>query len=115
MKLSALVSQYVAINRLWACDSTPKRDPEGSFCRTMGDIAVADMRPTVCTPSSQAQATSRAFWHLQIRGAPRFIVLAMHGDTMPVSLPKIIPKPPSLSPTSSRMKNFSDCSTPRLL
>jgi integrase/recombinase XerD len=56
MKLSALASQYVVYKQDMGMRFHTEARTLKSFCRTMGDVTMAEITPTGYTPSSPAQA-----------------------------------------------------------
>jgi len=99
MKLSVLVSQYVAYKQAMGMRFHTEARTLKSFCRTMGDIAMADIAADrVHTYIAGAGPVTR-FWHRKyevLRGFYRFAMARGYATSSP--LPQIIPQPPQFVP-----------------
>src|SRR6516162_2225275 len=106
MKLSTLTSQYVAYKQAMGMRFHTEAQTLQSFCRTMGDIAVADIAIERVHAYLAGTGPVTRFWHRKYEVLRGFYRYAMaRGYTASAPLPKIIPNHCSLSPTSSRRRN----------
>ena len=113
MKLSALTSQYVAYKQAMGMRFHTEACTLQSFCRIMGDIAVAEIAADRVHAYIAGAGPVTRFWHRKYEVLRGFYRYQWHGDTPPVlRYPRSFPNHCSLSPTSSRTRNCSDCSTP---
>ena len=99
MKLSALTSQYVAYKQAMGMRFHTEARTLQSFCRTMGNIAVADMAADRVQSYIAGVGPVTRFWHLKyevLGGFYRFAIARGYAASSP--LPKIIPKPPQFVP-----------------
>ena len=112
MKLSTLTSQYVAYKQAMGMRFHTEAHTLQSFCRAMGDIAVADIAADRVHAYIAGVGPITRFWHRKyevLSGFYRFAIARGYAASSP--LPKIIPKPPQFVP-SSRRRSSSDYSTP---
>jgi len=94
MKLSALTSQYVAYKQAMGMRFHTEACTLQSFCRTMGDIAVADIAADRVHAYIAGAGPVTRFWHRKYEVLRGFYRYAMaRGYTASAPLPKIIPKP----------------------
>ena len=99
MKLSALASQYVAYKQDMGMRFHTEARTLKSFCRTMGDVAMAEIKPDRVHAFIAGTGLVTRFWHRKyevLRGFYRFATAREHADCSP--LPKIIPKAPEFVP-----------------
>jgi site-specific recombinase XerD len=99
MKLSALVAQYVAYKQSMGMRFHTEARTLRSFCRAMGDIAVADVAADRVQAYIAGTGPVTRFWHRKhevLRGFYRFAMARGYAATSP--LPKIVPKPPHFVP-----------------
>jgi integrase/recombinase XerD len=99
MKLSALASQYVAYKQAMGMRFHTEARTLRSFCRTMGDVAVADIAADRVHAYIAGAGLVTLFWHRKyevLRGFYRFAMARGYAASSP--LPKIIPKPPQFVP-----------------
>jgi len=99
MKLSALTSRYVAYKQAMGMRFHTEARTLRSFCRTMGDIAVADIAADRVQSYIAGVGPVTRFWHRKydvLRGFYRFAIARGYAASAP--LPKIIPKPPYFVP-----------------
>jgi len=99
MKLSALTSRYVAYKQAMGMRFHTEARTLRSFCRTMGDIAVADIAADRVHAYIAGVGPVTRFWHRKyevLRGFYRFAIARGYAASAP--LPKIIPKPPHFVP-----------------
>jgi len=94
MKLSALTSQYVAYKQAMGMRFHTEACTLQSFCRTMGDIGVADIAADRVHAYIAGAGPVTRFWHRKYEVLRGFYRYAMaRGYTASAPLPKIIPKP----------------------
>ena len=99
MKLSALTSQYVANKQAMGMRFHTEARTLRSFCRTMGDIAVADIAADRVHAYIAGAGPVTRFWHRKYEVLRGFYRYAMaRGYTASAPLPKIIPKPRQFVP-----------------
>ena len=99
MKLSALTSRYVAYKQAMGMRFHTEARTLRSFCRTMGDIAVADIAADRVQSYIAGVGVVTRFWHRKyevLSGFYRFAIARGYAASAP--LPKIIPKPPYFVP-----------------
>ena len=99
MKLSALTSQYVAYKQAMGMRFHTEARTLQSFCRTMGDIAVADIAIERVHAYLAGTGPVTRFWHRKydvLRGFYRYAMA--RGYTASAPLPNIIPKPSPFVP-----------------
>src|SRR6516225_748025 len=99
MMLSALADQYVAHKRSMGMRFHTEARTLRSFCRTMGDIAVAEITADRVQAYIAGTDPVTRFWHRKhevLRGFYRFAMARGYATNSP--LPKIIPKPPQFVP-----------------
>src|SRR6516225_7371555 len=95
MKLSALTSQYVAYKQAMGMRFHTEARTLQSFCRTMGDIAVADIAADRVHAYIAGAGPVTRFWHRKydvLRGFYRFAIARRYVTNSP--LPAMVPKPP---------------------
>src|SRR5258708_2809903 len=99
MKLSALATHYVAYKQAMGMRFHTEARTLRSFCRTMGDVAVADIAADRVHAYIAGAGFVTLFWHRKyevLRGFYRFAMARGYAASSP--LPKIIPKPPQFVP-----------------
>jgi site-specific recombinase XerD len=99
MKLSALVAQYVAYKQSMGMRFHTEARTLRSFCRAMGDIAVADVAADRVQAYIAGTGPVTRFWHRKhevLRGFYRFAMARGYATSSP--LPKMVPKPPHFVP-----------------
>ena len=99
MKLSALASQYVAYKQGMGMRFHTEARTLKSFCRIMGDIAMAEITADHVHAYIAGAGPITRFWHRKyevLRGFYRFATARGHVGRSP--LPEIIPKAPEFIP-----------------
>lgn len=99
MKLSALATQYIAYKQSMGMRFHTETRTLQSFCRTMGDIVVAEITADRVQAYIAGAGPVTRFWHRKhevLRGFYRFAIARGYAASSP--LPKIIPKPPQFVP-----------------
>ena len=99
MMLSALADQYVAFKQSMGMRFHTEARTLRSFCRTMGDIAVAEITADRVQAYIAGSGPVTRFWHRKhevLRGFYRFAMA--RGYTASSPLPRIVPKPPHFVP-----------------
>ncbi len=99
MMLSALVRQYVAYKQSMGMRFHTEDRTLRSFCRAMGDIAVAEVAADRVQVYIAGTGPVTRFWHRKhevLRGFYRFAMA--RGYTASSPLPRIVPKPPHFVP-----------------
>src|SRR6516162_4057255 len=99
MNVSALASQYVAYKQSMGMRFHTEARTLKSFCRTVGDIAVADVPADRVHAYIAGAGPITRFWHRKyevLRGFYRFAVARGYATSSP--LPRIIPKPQPFVP-----------------
>ena len=99
MKLSAVTSHYVAHKQAMGMRFHTEARTLRSFCRTMGDITIADVAADRVHAYLTGAGPVTSFWHRKyevLRGFYRFAMARGYASSCP--LPKIIPKPPQFVP-----------------
>ena len=99
MKLSVLAAQYVAYKQSMGMRFHTEARTLQSFCRAMGDIAVAEIAADRVQAYIAGAGPVTRFWHRKhevLRGFYRFAMARGYAATSP--LPKIVPKPPHFVP-----------------
>ena len=99
MKLSALVAQYVAYKQSMGMRFHTEARTLRSFCRAMGDIAVAEVAADRVQAYIAGSGPVTRFWHRKhevLRGFYRFAMARGYATSSP--LPKMVPKPPHFVP-----------------
>jgi site-specific recombinase XerD len=99
MKLSALAVQYVAYKQSMGMRFHTEARTLRSFCRAMGDIAVAEIAASRVEAYIAGAGPVTRFWHRKhevLRGFYRFAMARGYAASSP--LPKIVPKPPHFVP-----------------
>jgi integrase/recombinase XerD len=115
MRLSALATQYVAYKQSMGMRFHTEARTLRSFCRTMGDIAVADIAADRVHAYIAGSGPVTLFWHRKyevLRGFYRFAMARGYVAGSP--LPKIIPKPPPFVPyifSHEELQRLLDAST----
>src|SRR6478752_3477889 len=99
MKLAVLASQYVAYKQDMGMRFHTEARTLKSFCRTMGDIALADVGADHVYAYIAGVGPVTRFWHRKyevLRGFYRYAIARgyVHGSP----LPTIVPKPPEFVP-----------------
>jgi len=121
MKLSALAAKYVAYKQSMAMRFHTEARTLRSFCRAMGDIALAEIEADHVQAYIAGTGPVTRFWHRKhevLRGFYRFAMARGYAASSP--LPKIVPKPPhfvphifSLDELQRLLDATSCCETPR--
>jgi integrase/recombinase XerD len=100
MKLSAVASNYVAYKQSMGMRFCTEDRTLKSFCRTMGDVAIAEVKAERVHTYIAGTGPVTRFWHRKyevLLGFYRFAVARGYVTTSP--LPKIVPKsPPAFVP-----------------
>jgi site-specific recombinase XerD len=99
MKLSALAAQYVAYKQSMGMRFHTEARTLRSFCRAMGDIAVAEIAAGRVEAYIAGAGPVTRFWHRKhevLRGFYRFAMARGYAASSP--LPKIVPRPPHFVP-----------------
>src|SRR5713226_7464516 len=119
MKLSALATHYVAYKQAMGMRFHTEARPLRSFCRTMGDIAIADIAADRVHAYIAGAGPVTLFWHRKyevLRGFYRFAMARGYAAGSP--LPKIIPKPPQFVPyifSHEELQRLLDASAPAVI
>lgn len=95
MKLSEIVGQYVAHKQSMGMRFSTEQRTLRSFCRAMGDIAIADVEPAPVLAFIAGTGPVTRFWHRKrevLVGLYRFATTRSYCLTSP--LPTLVPKPP---------------------
>lgn len=95
MKLSEAVGQYVAHKQSLGMRFSTEQRTLKSFCRAMGDIAIADVVPTPVLNFIAGTGPVTRFWHRKrevLVGFYRFAIA--RGYCIASPLPTLVPKPP---------------------
>ena len=114
MKLYAPASHYVAHKQAMGMRFHTEARTLKSFCRTMGDIAVADIAADRVYAYIAGTGPVTRFWHRKygvLRGFYRFAMARGYAASSP--LPNIIPKPPQFVPyifTHEELQRLLDAS-----
>jgi integrase/recombinase XerD len=99
MKLSALVAQYVAYKQSMGMRFHTEARTLRSFCRAVGDIAVAEVAADRVQAYIAGAGPVTRFWHRKheaLRGFYRFAMARGYAASSP--LPKMVPQPPHFVP-----------------
>ena len=99
MMLSVLAAQYVAHKQSMGMRFHTEARTLQSFCRTMGDILVAEIAVDGVQAFIAGAGPVTRFWHRKhevLRGFYRFAMARGYAASSP--LPRIIPKPPQFVP-----------------
>jgi integrase len=99
MRLSALAAQYVAYKQSMGMRFHTEDRTLRSFCRAMGDIALAEVAADHVRVYIAGTGPVTRFWHRKhevLRGFYRFAMARGYAASSP--LPKIVPKPPHFVP-----------------
>jgi site-specific recombinase XerD len=99
MMLSVLAAQYVAHKQSMGMRFHTEARTLQSFCRTMGDILVAEIAVDRVQAFIAGAGPVTRFWHRKhevLRGFYRFAMARGYAASSP--LPRIIPKPPQFVP-----------------
>jgi site-specific recombinase XerD len=99
MKLSALAALYVAYKQSMGMRFHTEARTLRSFCRAMGDIAVAEIAAGRVEAYIAGAGPVTRFWHRKhevLRGFYRFAMARGYAASSP--LPKIVPRPPHFVP-----------------
>jgi len=99
MKLSEIASYYVAHKQAMGMRFHTEARTLRSFCRSMGDVAVADTAADRVHAYIAGAGPVTCFWHRKygvLRGFYRFAMARGYAASSP--LPKIIPKSPQFVP-----------------
>ena len=99
MMLSVLADQYVTYKQSMGMRFRTEARTLRSFCRAMGDIAVAEITANRVQAYIAGAGPVTRFWHRKhevLRGFYRFAMARGYAASSP--LPKIIPKPPQFVP-----------------
>lgn len=95
MTLSEIVGQYVAHKQSMGMRFSTEQRTLKSFCRAMGDIAIADVEPAPVLAFIAGTGPVTRFWHRKrevLVGFYRFATTRSYCLTSP--LPTLVPKPP---------------------
>jgi len=95
MKLSEAVAQYIAYKQSMGMRFHTEARTLRSFCRTIGDVAMADIKADRVYAYIAGSGPVTRFWHRKheaLRGFYRFAIGRGYTDVFP--LPKLVPKPP---------------------
>ena len=95
MKLSEAVAQYVAYKQSMGMRFHTEARTLRSFCRTVGNVAMADIKADRVYAYIAGSGPVTRFWHRKhevLRGFYRFAIGRGYTDVSP--LPKLVPKPP---------------------
>src|SRR6476659_6361881 len=84
MRLSAFTDQYVAYKQSMGMRFHTEARTLRSFCRAMGDIAVAEVAADRVQAYIGGAGPVTRFWHRKHEVLRGFIVLRLRGDTRPV-------------------------------
>jgi integrase/recombinase XerD len=99
MMLSALTDQYVAYKQSLGMRFHTEARTLRSFCRAMGDIAIAEVTADRVRAYIAGRGPVTRFWHRKHEVLGGFYRFAMaRGHTSASPLPRIIPKPPQFVP-----------------
>jgi integrase/recombinase XerD len=99
MRLSVLAAQYVAYKQSMGMRFHTEARTLRSFCRAMGDIAVAEVTADHVQVYIAGTGPVTRFWHRKhevLRGFYRFAMARGYAVSSP--LPKIVPQPPHFVP-----------------
>lgn len=99
MNLAALTAQYVSYKQSMGMRFHTEARTLRSFCRAMGDIAVAEVAVDRVRAYIAGTGPVTRFWHRKhevLRGFYRFAMARGYATSSP--LPKIVPKPPHFVP-----------------
>jgi len=99
MRLSALAAQYVAYKQSMGMRFHTEDRTLRSFCRAMGDIALAEVAADHVRVYIAGTGPITRFWHRKhevLRGFYRFAMARGYAASSP--LPKMLPKPPHFVP-----------------
>jgi integrase/recombinase XerD len=99
MKLTALTDQYVSYKQSMGMRFHTEARTLRSFCRAMGDIAIAEVAADRVRAYIAGTGPVTRFWHRKhevLRGFYRFAMARGYAASSP--LPKMIPKPPHFVP-----------------
>jgi site-specific recombinase XerD len=99
MKLTALTAQYVSYKQSMGMRFHTEARTLRSFCRAMGDIAVAEVAADRVQDYIAGNGPVTRFWHRKhevLRGFYRFARARGYAASSP--LPNILPKPPHFVP-----------------
>jgi integrase/recombinase XerD len=99
MKLTARTAQYVSYKQSMGMRFHTEARTLRSFCRAMGDIAVAEVAADCVQAYIAGTGPVTRFWHRKhevLRGFYRFAMARGYAANSP--LPKIVPKPPHFVP-----------------
>jgi integrase/recombinase XerD len=121
MTLSSVVSQYVAYKQDMGMRFHTEARTLKSFCRTMGDTALADVAADRVHAFIAGAGPVTRFWHRKyevLRGFYRYAMARGYVNRSP--LPTIVPKPPAFVPhifTHEELQRLLDssayCESPR--
>ena len=95
MRLSEAVAQYIAYKQSMGMRFHTETRTLRSFCRTVGDVALADIKADRVYAYIAGSGPVTRFWHRKheaLRGFYRFAIGRGYTDVSP--LPKLVPKPP---------------------
>jgi len=96
MKLSQLVTEYIAFKRsMGMCFQAPSVTLK-AFCREMGDIEVMEVQPSAVQAFLAGNGTITSFWHIKFQVLSQcyhFLITRKHVEFSP--LPRTIPKRPA--------------------
>ena len=95
MRLSEAVAQYIAYKQSMGMRFHTETRTLQSFCRTVGDVRLADIKTDRVYAYIAGSGPVTRFWHRKheaLRGFYRFAIGREYTDVSP--LPKLVPKPP---------------------
>ena len=95
MRLSEAVAQYIAYKQSMGMRFHTETRTLRSFCRTVEDVALADIKADRVYAYIAGTGPVTRFWHRKhevLRGFYRFAIGRGYTDVSP--LPKLVPKPP---------------------
>lgn len=96
MKLAQLTNQYVALKQSMGSRFRTEAAILKAFCRAMGDVQVAEVKPDRVRAYLDGTGAVTRFWHRKhtaLSGFYRFAVGRGYAACSP--LPRILPKPPA--------------------
>jgi len=97
MKLSEVADQYVAHKQSMGMRFCTEQRTLKSFCRALGDIAIADAGAAIVLAFIAGTGPVTRFWHRKhdvLVGFYRFAIARGYCKTSPLPLPTLLPKQP---------------------
>lgn len=95
MKLSRLVTEYIAFKRSMGLRFQCPARILKAFCRAMGDIEVTEVQPSTVQAFLAGKGAITSFWHVKFQVLSKFyhfLIIRNYIESSP--LPKTIPKRP---------------------